>query len=102
MKFIATFHHAYNWWFFGKDQEFDTVDPAAQGLYSRRMKEGELPDEKYLRDWYDQIIEVIEMLGGDGAPLNYFINEDGLSIEVPEKVPSPVAVCFKVTTRNEL
>ena len=60
MKFIATFHHAYNWWFFPKSEEFDTVDPSASGLYSRQPVAGALPDEKYLKDWYDQIIEVID------------------------------------------
>jgi|SaaInlStandDraft_1057018.scaffolds.fasta_scaffold02784_8 alpha-L-fucosidase len=60
MKFITTFHHNYNWWFFPKDEAFDTLDPASEVLYSRRKKDGDLPDEKYLRDWYDQIIEVID------------------------------------------
>jgi len=60
MEFLTTFHHAFNWWFFKKSEEFDTLDPAAEGLYSRRKKDADLPDEKYLKDWYDQVIEVID------------------------------------------
>ncbi len=65
MKFLTTFHHAYNWWFFNKDEGFDTLDSAAETLYSRRKKEGELPDKKYLKDWYDQIAEVIDAYDPD-------------------------------------
>lgn len=64
MRFITTFHHAHNWWFFPKDEAFDTCDPSAAGLYSRR-RQGELPDEQYLKDWHDQIIEVIDMYDPD-------------------------------------
>ena len=60
LKFIATFHHAFNWWFFPKSEEFDTVDSSASGLYSRQPIGGGLPDEKYLLDWYNQIVEVID------------------------------------------
>ena len=65
MKFITTFHHAFNWWFFKKSDAFDTLDPAAEGLYSRRKEEKELPDAKYLKDWYDQVIEVIDAYDPD-------------------------------------
>lgn len=59
MKFIATFHNAYNWWFFPKNQSFDTLDPKAQMLYSRRRKSRDLPDQKYHEDWRDMVYEVI-------------------------------------------
>lgn len=60
MKFIATLHHSANWGFFPKDEAFDTVDPAASGLYSRRSSPGEPFDEQFLSDWYAQILEVID------------------------------------------
>jgi len=47
----------------------------------------------------DDILK-IQMLGGDGNPLKWTLDEDGLNIEVPEKVPSTVAVSFKITTRT--
>jgi len=51
--------------FFPKSDKFDTLDPADEGLYSRRKEKDELPDEKYLRAWYDQIIEVIDNYAPD-------------------------------------
>lgn len=65
LRFITTFHHAANWWFFPKSAEFDTVDPAAEMLYSRRQSENEYFDDKYLQDWYGQIIEVIDKYDPD-------------------------------------
>ena len=44
----------------------------------------------------------ITMLGGDGASLPWEVTHDGLCITVPEKVPSPIAVSFKIATRGEL
>ena len=44
----------------------------------------------------------IRMLGGDDADLNWDITEDGLNIDVPEKVPSPIAVSFKIRTKSTL
>ena len=65
MKYITTFHHAYNWWFFPKSEDFDTVDPAAEVLYSRAKTDKDLPDAEYLRVWYEQIIEVIDKYDPD-------------------------------------
>lgn len=60
MNFITTFHNAYNWWFFPKDEQFDTLDSEANMLYSRCRQERDLPDEKYHNDWRDMIYEVID------------------------------------------
>jgi len=65
LKFLTTFHHGYNWWFFPKNEDGDTLDASAEILYSRRKKEGELPDAKYMKDWYDQVIEVIDRYDPD-------------------------------------
>jgi len=47
-------------------------------------------------------IQRVEMLGGNGEGLKWWIDEDGLNINVPESVPSRIAVSFKVTTRTEI
>ncbi|MBT3294723.1 MAG: hypothetical protein HN919_09145 [Verrucomicrobia bacterium] len=60
MSFIATFHNAYNWWFFPKSEAFDTLDPACEMLYSRCKQERDLPDQQYHEDWRDMVFEVIE------------------------------------------
>lgn len=60
MKFIATFHHAYNWWFFPKRADNDTLDPKASMLYSRRVKGEDMPDEKFHEDWLAMVNEVVD------------------------------------------
>ena len=42
----------------------------------------------------------IEMLGGDGSSLVWSLDEDGLHIDVPEVVPSAIAVSFKMTLKQ--
>jgi hypothetical protein len=46
---------------------------------------------------HPQDVLKIEMLGGDGAPLDWTLDVDGLHITVPEAAPSAVAVSFKRT-----
>jgi alpha-L-fucosidase len=36
------------------------LDPRNEMLYSRRINERDLPDEKYHNDWRDQVFEVID------------------------------------------
>jgi len=60
MRFIATFHHAYNWWFFPKSEDFDTLDPESEMLYSRRKEPLDLPDDKFHDDWLGMVREVVE------------------------------------------
>lgn len=59
MKFIATFHHAFNWWFFPKHDQNDTRDPEASMLYSRRQSGDQIPDEKFHEDWLAMVMEVV-------------------------------------------
>jgi len=60
MKFLATFHNAYNWWFFPKSKEYDTLDSANEMLYSRCRNERDLPDQQYHDDWLGMVREVID------------------------------------------
>lgn len=61
MKFITTFHHSYNWWFFPTwDKRFDCSRPEYAGLYSRPHAEEEMPDKEYLDIWLGKLIEVID------------------------------------------
>jgi len=54
------------------------------------------------RQFHPQDIQSIQMLGGDGAPLAWNLDADGLHFDVPAKVPSMIAVAFKITMLNEI
>jgi len=61
MKFIATFHHAHNWWFFPTwNKNFDCSNPEYAGLYSRPHEKDERPDKEYLDIWKGKLFEVID------------------------------------------
>jgi alpha-L-fucosidase len=60
MKFVAAFHHAWNWWYYPRAEEYDTTDPAYAGLYGPPHEEGEDPPESYYADWRDKTLEAME------------------------------------------
>ena len=60
MRFLTTFHHAHNWWFFPTwDPETDCSNPEYAGLYTRPHSEEERPDEAFLALWKAKLAEVI-------------------------------------------
>jgi alpha-L-fucosidase len=67
LKFVATFHHAYQWFFYqlARGQGYDLDDPAFEDLYIRAHGPGEMPDQAYHDRWRDQIIEVIDRYSPD-------------------------------------
>ncbi|MFB6155206.1 MAG: alpha-L-fucosidase [Haloferacaceae archaeon] len=60
MKFVAAFHHAWNWWYYPRDEAYDTTDPEYAGLYGPPHEEGEDPPEAYYEDWRDKVFEVLD------------------------------------------
>ena len=60
MKFVAAFHHAWNWWYYPRKEGYDTMDPEYAGLYSQPHEEGEDPPEEYYERWRDLTNEVVE------------------------------------------
>jgi alpha-L-fucosidase len=61
MRFAATFHHSFNWWFFPTwNEEYDCSNPEYAGLYTRPHAEDERPDEEYLEKWKAKLVEVID------------------------------------------
>ena len=67
LKFIATFHHAYQWFFYqlARGQGFDLDDPAFEDLYIRAHDAREMPDKAYHDRWRDQMIEVVDRYAPD-------------------------------------
>ena len=66
MKFVTTFHHETNWWFFPTwDKRYDCGDPKYSDLYGPIHNKGDEPTEEYLDEWYGKIIEVIDNYNPD-------------------------------------
>ena len=67
MRFVATFHHSYQWKFFqnARGKGFDLDDPEFADLYIRAHDGKELPDVPYHDRWRDQLYEVIDQYSPD-------------------------------------
>ena len=85
MKFIATFHHQWNFaWYATWDETTDAANPEFEDLYGPKLPGPEAfefpnhketkfyPKEKFVNFWYDKIIEVIHRYEPD---LIYFDNK---------------------------
>ena len=67
MKFVTSFHHAFNWKYFEpsytEDHNHDTQDPrfaAVDGLFPPPHASGAPESEEFLQDWEAKIREVID------------------------------------------
>jgi alpha-L-fucosidase len=61
MKFIATFHHDWNWdWYPVWDKGFDCSNPAYAGLYGQPHEKGDPPSQEFFNEWKAKVIEVID------------------------------------------
>ena len=67
LKFVATFHHVYQWFFFqlARGKGYDLDDPAYEDLYIRAHEPDEMPDKAYHDRWRDQLYEVIDQYQPD-------------------------------------
>jgi len=60
MKFVAAFHHAFRWWYYPREEGYDTMDPEYAGLYAQPHEKGENPPEAYYEEWRDLTTEVVD------------------------------------------
>lgn len=61
MKFVTSFHHAENWYYFPTwDKRYDCSDPRYSGLYGEIHEQGALPSKAFLEKWKAKIVEVID------------------------------------------
>ncbi|MBD3353068.1 MAG: hypothetical protein GF364_16425 [Candidatus Lokiarchaeota archaeon] len=70
MKFITTFHHAHNWYYFYHLQGLDTADPQYAGLYGKPHSavnnvgtsgpKHDRPDVEFCEFWFAKLREVID------------------------------------------
>lgn len=87
MKFVTAFHHAANWIYYPTwDESTDAGNPKYSGLYGPKHakdnmypNEKFLPNEKYLKEWYGKLIEVVDKYDPDYMWFDFgldFIRED--------------------------
>ncbi len=66
MKYVTTFHHETNWWFFPVwDKRYDCGDPKYSDLYGPIHRRGVEPTTEYLDEWYGKLVEVIDRYDPD-------------------------------------
>jgi alpha-L-fucosidase len=68
MKFVTSFHHARNWYYYPHMKGYDTGDPKyayVSSIYGPIHEEGASPSKEYLVDWEARIVEVIDKYDPD-------------------------------------
>ncbi|MFB6137777.1 MAG: alpha-L-fucosidase [Halobacteriaceae archaeon] len=60
LKFLTSFHHDFHWWWYAREEGWDTADPAYADLYGPAHDPETPPPESYFADWRDKVIEVID------------------------------------------
>ena len=60
MKFVATFHHGFHWWWYPHVEGYDTADPDYADLYGQPHDPEADPPEAFFEDWRDKVVEVID------------------------------------------
>ncbi len=70
MKFLTTFHHSHNWYYYYHMKGLDTADPEYEGLYGKPHPavnnigtsgpQNDRPDKEFCEQWFLKIKEVID------------------------------------------
>jgi alpha-L-fucosidase len=60
LKFLTSFHHAYNWKYYEPAFQYDAKDPLYAGLYGTPHAQGTPESKEFLQDWLGKIVEVID------------------------------------------
>ncbi len=60
LKFLVSFHHAFNWKYYESAFEYDARDPQYAGLYGEPHYPGVPESPEFLEDWLGKIMEVID------------------------------------------
>jgi alpha-L-fucosidase len=53
-------HQAWNWRYYTYEDDFDTTDPAYEGLYAEPHEFGEPASEEFLEEWYGRTCEMVD------------------------------------------
>jgi alpha-L-fucosidase len=60
LKFMTSFHHAYNWKYYEPAFKYDAKDPRYAGLYGTPHAAGAPESKAFLEDWLGKIVEVVD------------------------------------------
>lgn len=60
LKFMTSFHHAFNWKYYEPAFNYDAKDPRYGGLYGEPHFPGIPESEEFLEDWLAKLTEVID------------------------------------------
>lgn len=60
LKFLTSFHHAFNWKYYEPAFEYDAKDPHCAGLYGDPHFPGMPESEEFLEDWLAKLKEVVD------------------------------------------
>ncbi len=60
LKFLTSFHHAYNWKYYEPAYDYDAGDARFAGLYNLPHADGAPESDDFLEDWLGKLIEVID------------------------------------------
>jgi alpha-L-fucosidase len=76
MKYVTTFHHAGNWFFFPVwDERYDTGNPKYEGLYGQAHEQGAMRNQEFLNEWYGKLVEVIDNYSPDFIWFDFALDE---------------------------
>jgi alpha-L-fucosidase len=63
LKFVTTFHHSHNWYYYNHSPKYDTGDPEYADLYGPAHSAGrkyDSPNKEFLETWLAKLKEVID------------------------------------------
>ncbi len=60
LKFMTSFHHAWNWRYYEFAFDYDAVDPRYAGLYGTPHHKSQPESKEFLEDWLGKLIEVVD------------------------------------------
>lgn len=60
LKFMTSFHHAWNWRYYEPAFAYDAADPRFAGLYGTPHHPSEVESREFLEDWLGKLIEVVD------------------------------------------
>jgi len=60
LRFMVSFHHAFDWKYYEPAFQYDAKDPRYAGLYGQPHFPGTPESQAFLEDWLGKIVEVID------------------------------------------
>lgn len=77
LKFVTTFHHSHNWYYYNHSDKYDTGDPQYSDLYGPPHiddKKYDSPNKQFLDIWLAKLKEVIDNYSPDLIYFDFGLN----------------------------